>query len=366
MKRTLLLTSALAFAGAVAAGPALAADKMSVGVGGYMEQWIGMADRTDDGADGGIDIQSDSEIYFKGSLESDMGLKFGFQVQLEANNGGSGATSIDESNAWISGDFGHIDFGARDPVYTRMHEAAAFGAGVGLNAGDTQKWIPGAYLETAGWTMSGDDLTLSYTSPRVNGIQVGLSYTADTTSENSVTSAPTNNDQAAMGVGLNYKETVGDMAVKLSLGHINVGNAGSVMYDHDGDAGTDDQVKGFDDRTYTNMGLSVGMGAFSFGFSYATRDDGGFVASGNSVVEDGSGKHDTVAVGLKYTDGPMSWSVDMMNRDADNGDERTGTMVSMGYRLAPGVDWKTSLFSVEDTGSGAEGTAFVTGIDMGF
>ena len=38
MKRTLMLTSALAFAGAVATAPASAADMMSVGVSGYMEQ----------------------------------------------------------------------------------------------------------------------------------------------------------------------------------------------------------------------------------------------------------------------------------------------------------------------------------------
>ncbi len=38
MRKTLIATSALAFAGALAAGQASAADMMSVGVGGYMEQ----------------------------------------------------------------------------------------------------------------------------------------------------------------------------------------------------------------------------------------------------------------------------------------------------------------------------------------
>ena len=37
MRNTLIATSALAFAGAVAAAPASAADMMSVGIGGYME-----------------------------------------------------------------------------------------------------------------------------------------------------------------------------------------------------------------------------------------------------------------------------------------------------------------------------------------
>ena len=143
MRKTLIATSALAFAGAMAAAPASAADMIGIGVGGYMEQWIGYANRDDDGVDGGFDTQSDSEIYFTGSMESDMGLKFGVRVQLEANNNSDGATSIDESNAWVSGEFGRIDLGARDPIHTRMHYAAAFGAGAGLNAGDTQKWDSG-------------------------------------------------------------------------------------------------------------------------------------------------------------------------------------------------------------------------------
>ena len=142
-----------------------------------------------------------------------------------------------------------------------------------------------------------------------------MSYHPDSTNENAPTRAPVNNDNAAVAAGINYNQTVGDMAVKVSLGHINVSNPGSVMYDSNGD-GTDDMTKGFDDKTFTNAGLSVGMGAFSLGVSWATRDDGGFVASGGGVMEDGSGQHDTVAVGIGYTDGPMSLSLDHMNRDA--------------------------------------------------
>ena len=368
MRKALMTTTALAFAGAMAAGPASAADMLSIGVGGYMEQWVGTVDRSDDGADGGINVQSDSEIYFQGSLESDMGLKFTVHVQLEANNEDQSGdnTEIDESFARISGDFGTVEIGQRDPIHARTHYAAAFGSGVGLNAGDSQKWIPGAYLETAGWTIPGDDLGVIYITPRVNGIQVGVSYHPDSTNENAPTRAPVNNDNAAWAAGINYNVAVGDMSVKVSLGHVNVSNPGSLSYDHDSNAATPDAVKGFDDKSFTNAGLSVGMGAFSLGLSYATRDDGGFVASGNGFTEDGSGQHDTVAAGLSYTDGPMSVSIDYMNRDAENGDERTGTMVSMGYKLAPGVSWKTSLFGVDDTGSGAEGTAFVTGIDMDF
>ena len=55
---TTAAAGALACAGVIAAGPASAADMLSVGVGGYMQQWFGMASRSDKddkgkGVDGG-------------------------------------------------------------------------------------------------------------------------------------------------------------------------------------------------------------------------------------------------------------------------------------------------------------------------
>ena len=54
---------------------------MSVGVGGYMEQWFGMSSTDAKGKGGaamevndGSAQQSDSEIHFKGKLEADNGM----------------------------------------------------------------------------------------------------------------------------------------------------------------------------------------------------------------------------------------------------------------------------------------------------
>ena len=150
MGKFLIATSALAFAGAMAVGPASAADKLSLGLGGYMQQWFGYADRDDDNSEGGIDTQSDSEVYFQGSLDSDMGLKYTVHVQLEANQDSNKAAQIDESFVRISGAFGQLEMGARDSIQARTHYGIS-DVGVGLTAGDTQKWIPGAYLDTNGW-----------------------------------------------------------------------------------------------------------------------------------------------------------------------------------------------------------------------
>ncbi len=85
MRKTLLATTALAAAGAFAAGPVLSADmadKLTVGVGGYMEQWIGVSSLDGGTDDGGVSQYSDSEIFFKGSLEADNGLTFSVKVQI--------------------------------------------------------------------------------------------------------------------------------------------------------------------------------------------------------------------------------------------------------------------------------------------
>ena len=65
MKRILLGSTAIVAAGMIVSAPsAIAAEKMKLKVGGYMEQWFGYVSADDvDGQDyGGFDIKSDAEI----------------------------------------------------------------------------------------------------------------------------------------------------------------------------------------------------------------------------------------------------------------------------------------------------------------
>lgn len=460
----------------------MAADMLSVGVGGYMQQWFGVSNRDDDGEDGGWAAQSDSEVHFRGSLESDMGLNFTVHVELE---GDRGSNAIDESFARVSGEFGQVEFGARDHAMVRMHYGIS-DVGIGLTAGDTQKWIPGAYLDTYGHGI-GNARKLNYITPRVSGLQVGVSYAPDDTAQDANTGAPENNDGAGWGAAVNFSQDVGDMAVTVSLGHhsrdtagavlelksgmdsdtrltvgqvkthedaieayeaardlMKAGDAKTVVSVADGDAlntlhtnavtGTnaiaaalDQTVTRGDAATYTNAGVGIGFGAFKFNVAYATADGGAYMAVANPIVvnandgvdtssgcggtdvhcfdHDGDGAtadneaagetapvletdsrndtsndwarktvakdtskdYDVWGVSVTYTDGPMSISLGHMTHEADDGGERMATMLSASYALAPGVAWKTSVFGVEDTTEdGGEGTAFVTGITLGF
>ena len=489
---------------------------LSVGVGGYMQQWFGYANRDDDGADGGWDSQSDSEVHVKGSLEADNGLKYTVHVELEGNQNADGASEIDESFVRVSGDFGQLEMGARDHALVRMHYGIS-DVGVGLTSGDTQKWVPGTYLETAGHAYSGgDDVKLNYISPRMNGFQVGVSYAPDQENENAVATAPAGNDNASWGVATNFTESFGDGTVLFSLGYQNIGKSASeikymtgmappstALFEEDGttaltgaplaaahrnmritpveeamdkaaikkvadlmkdeesptsaeaaaaldatarmERARDDMMLKGDDAKFTNVGVGISMGAFTFNVAYATMDGNAYktmkgagvaiteaeataisalddvtwtynnngtaddasddfiVVTGHmwddpddnsddkvaesatsndpandmwmnqTVVKDKSKNFDAWGVSVTYTDGPMALSLGHLTHEADDGGERTATMFSASYNLAPGVDWKSSVFTVEDTtghkdvtGDMNEGTGFVTGITLGF
>ena len=406
--------------------------------------------------------------------------------------------------------------GARDHALVRMHYGIS-DVGVGLNAGDTQKWIPGTYLETSGHAYSGgDDVKLNYISPRMNGIQVGVSYAPDQENENAVATAPAGNDNASWGAAVNFSESFGDGTVSFSLGHQNIGKSASEIkymtgmtppatahFEENGttalqgdalaashrnmritaveeaankaaikkvadlekdeesptaaeaaaalnaaamnERARDDMMMKGDDAKFTNVGVGISMGAFTFNVAYATMDGNAYttmkgpgvaitsdeataisgltdvtwtyqnngtaddtsddfiVVTGHmwddpddnsdekvaetatsndpandrwmnqTVVKDKSKNFDAWGVSVTYTDGPMALSLAHMTHEQESGGERTATMVSASYNLAPGVDWKTSVFGVEDTtthkdvtGGINEGTGFVTGITLGF
>ena len=72
------------------------------------------------------------------------------------------------------------------------------------------------------------------------------------------------------------------------------------------------------------------------------------------LVDDKSEDFDVWGASVTYTDGPMALSLGHMVREHGDGDERTATMLSASYSLAPGVTWRTSVFGVEDTTVGKD------------
>ena len=359
MRKTLLATSALALAGAVAVGSASAADKMSVGLSGYMQQWVGVSDLDNNAAgNGGVSQYSDSEFYVTGSLEADNGLTFAVRIELEGN---THPDVIDESNASVSGSFGRVILGSEDHTASSMHLAVQ-DVGVGLACGDpsfinglTSCARSGAKgLGTSGWLIGGDSQKIVYFTPRMSGVQLGLAYSPESV-EDSGAGSPVNNDNDAWSMGLNYQGEMGDTSVGISLGHYQesqVGASEMLMSGMNDDAmtrgavtanqaiidrynaetglakykkektvmsgttqaaaatatnllaaATDVTASKADDQTFTNFGIRVGMGSFGFSAAVAAHDGGSYMVANSDIVQivdghtwDHDGDADTAAV----------------------------------------------------------------------
>ena len=337
MRKTLLATTALACAGALAAGPASAADmpkKLTVGLGGYMQQWIGMSSLDGAADDGGVSQYSDSEFYVRGSLEADNGLTFSVKFELEGN---THPDVIDESQATVSGSFGQIVLGSEDDPAALMHYSVQ-DVGVGLACGDPS-FINGVTscarsgakgLGTAGWILAGDSHKIGYYTPRMEGVQLGLSYSPESV-EDSGAGAPLNNDNDAWAVGLNYTGEMGDTSVALSLGHLQKSQTGAMEMlksgtnddaitvgaymanvaaieayataQAEGTAGSldalangaataeasnaaafDTMASKADAQTFSNFGIRVGMGSFGFSAAYAVHDGGKYMVTKSPIM----------------------------------------------------------------------------------
>jgi hypothetical protein len=203
MKKVLLGTTAL-IAGGLAAVPAMAADPIKIGVGGYMQMYFnaGHYGGTGVGA-GAVDYRTpnfkyEGEIWFIGQTKLDNGTTVGVRFELEGwsqsgvNAGVNGGTptlsqdTMDEEYIFAFGDWGRIDFGGKDvasyvmfygapnalPGYglTQFNFAAGTATGTGANgAGHAYAWSAGV--------LGVDANRLTYYTPRFFGLQFGVSYT---------------------------------------------------------------------------------------------------------------------------------------------------------------------------------------------
>ncbi len=366
---TTAAAGALACAGVMAATPASAADKVSVGISGYMVQWVGFTSIEEGGysegkkdadgnavmtqREGAADIRSNSEVHFKGRLEADNGLTFGVRVELEGNNTGVQADGdangyksrggvIDESFAWVSGEFGRLTVGADDSVQSSMHTSVK---NAGMDLGEVRMFFPEneAYY-TANW--QADHKRVIYMTPRMQGFQFGVSYGpgANENYGHQSDGDLADNDGDTWSMAANTSHDFAGGTVQLSVGYINKGS----------------------DNDATNFGARVSMSGLTAGLAY---------------LEDNGSDHEMTVAGLMYTDGPLSVSGNFgMNSKAGN-DISIG-MLSAGYTLAPGVVLKSSLFASESEATQVEkkaataddpavmadfeGTGFVMGLAIGF
>jgi hypothetical protein len=392
MMKKLLLGSTALVAGGLLAAPAMAADPIKIGVGGYY-QFFAIAG----GIEGvyapsgesvqykGLQFIQEGEIHFTGQSKLDNGTTVGLTVELEGWNtpitsvavNGS-VRQIDEAFLFAFGDWGRLEFGSRDQASYRMYygsPSALLGWGY-FQHNSSFNWASGAMLAnpaqagTTFMTIGGqfqDVNRVNYFTPRFMGLQIGVGYApkinlapnaqlahgmqsgtnaslAGVCGFNDSTTAsncPTNDNswQDVFDVGANYLNKFGDVTVALF---------GAFMYASFVPSFNNLGAANANLNTGANLaawkqwvvGAQFGIAGFTVGGSIG-YDNNGIGGNYYTGVASESRKY---SAAIMYETGPWQMSFGWAHTNTDNGNgARTLTNVAQGttsgliFAAAPGT-----------------------------
>jgi len=182
MRKNLLGSSALITAG-LAAAPAMAADGIKLGVGGFFNTaYMAVMDDDSEGELGNEHntdgIFNDAEIHFSGSAVLDNGLTVGAHVELEGEDEDD---QIDEAWIYFSGGFGQLRMGSIDDALS-YNCLLPPGGTENFSAFSPNQWGANTLISNPACvgvdeSDGGDAQKLLYFTPVFAGFQLSLSYT---------------------------------------------------------------------------------------------------------------------------------------------------------------------------------------------
>ena len=388
MKKQILSTSAIALGVAMAA-PA-SAQEWDMDWGGFANTHIGISsvDRNfaSTADNDGVNVFTNSEIIFSPSVTLDNGMTFGFNVQMEALNGGGGADGIDESYVTISSDtLGRIDLGSENSAGYRSMVAAPQVGSMPINSRSTSAFVPvtasggfrqaalSSYTEVGG---NNDVQRITYFTPSFNGLTIGVSY-APSNSGNASNNAPVNFNAAGnitdiFDLGISYSQSFNgvdiDLGARWGTGERQAQPAVAAVPAVPGNPGTAAiaAAPGGDPETW-GLGGSVSVSGFTFGIGYAENDQD---VAGN--VGDQKG----LSVGVAYDiAGPWTVGLEGYFGEVDNGpgfgeDEYDAIKLAASRSLGAGVSWDVYYVRQETkngvNGNEIEGDVIATAINLSF
>jgi len=344
MKNLLLGTSALF--GAVAFVGAAHAEAPKVSVGGFVDFQVGIRDEdnTYDANEAGHKFNNDTEIHFRVDGKSDSGLGYGAVVELEAdqsNDPTDNDQNADRTYVYLEGGWGRFEMGGNaGSTKTMKVDASNFARATGGISGDFHRYVDapsatfaimpelvidhGAFGTTgAGNTVLQDQREdankITYYSPRFNGFQLGVSYTADADDTGNLVSSTFSADNAGTaesvwGLGLTYAGQWEDIGINLSA---------------TGEWGDAKQAAQDDVSAYA-FGANLLWSGISFGGSWGTWDDS--LGLNDASFWD---------LGAAYDFGPFGASITYFNSEAEptagQENEFSNVVIGADYMLAPGL-----------------------------
>ncbi len=373
MRKGLLASSAIIGAGLVAA-PAMGADGIKLGIGGFFSEAF-MAVIDDDGeGELGNERNTDgffnsAEIHFSGSTVLDNGLTVGARVELE---GETDDDQIDE--AWISfsGGFGEARIGSIDDAlaYSCILPPGATG---NFSAFSPDQWGANTLISNPACvgvdeSDGGDAQKILYFSPVFAGFQLALSYTPNGGDQN-------HTDGVGPHVGMPFNaddESRHNVSAYLTYSY--QGDGWGVTWGGGGSwEGHVEQAPGpnRDEQDFYQTGLNFTVGGLAIGgvFEYY-----------NDALDRGGDKGDVVpplaldawvaGIGAAYTLDAWVIGAQYSHLDADNDASSAITdfsqdraMLTVAYGLGPGIELDAELaYTWADTDP--EGGETADGIDV--
>jgi hypothetical protein len=347
MKKFLLATTAIvatAFAGAASA------TDVELSIGGAITTGVGFGayrDVYDSAKD--FHIVHSGEVHFMGVGTLDNGLEIVTRVELENVSEGD---QMDEQWVQLNSQLGTFMIGGTDAAVLRAGYIGITGVGVGQSGHDAGNFFAPAQVDVLGYY--GDSFGVHYYTPRIMGLQVGVSWqpTALDATATVDTITQTNNSSDVMSVGANYTNSFGGMSIDIGGGWVQRDVTATELKPIEGMA--EGQTKTFDGF---GVGAAVGMdvtgGTITLRGRYEQEDIVRVVADppaglvvGNIVTPapnpDLPAEATRYAGGLTYETGPWAFatSVAFQNEDIEAGGEIDETAVAVGttYALGDGVN----------------------------
>lgn len=422
MKKILLATTALGFFAAGAAN----AEGPVVTLGGYADFQVGSGHQESlfqNQSSGGITNGAETSIYarelhtrtnttvnFKIDGKADNGLGYGAYIEFNADKSNNETSNVNEPTRrtfiYVESGFGRVETGAMGDAGNALKVGAeTFARATGGIAGDSMWYVdtasgsiasgakyyiaPGLITAVGlpGEQNSGYDSTLagankltadlhndranankiSYYTPRIQGVQAGISYTPDQGEHGNSAGFAGANDGGTnfldvWNAGLNYQGQFDAVTVAAAV----TGEIGSAK-----DTGT--TASTLDDLQAYTVGLNVSYAGFTVGGSYADAPELGITKTLDASMH-------YWTVGGAYEFGPFAASVTYFDSVVENGttagnDEQFQNLsVGADYKLAPGLMpyIEVSFFETDDdvadtaTTTDNKGTVFLAGTKLSF
>lgn len=328
------------------------ASAVDVTVGGFLVQSVAAVDA--DSATGNLEDEGfvqNAEIHFKGKAMLDNGTEIGLNIQLEAE---TSSDQIDEHYVYAKGDWGKLIVGAENGV-AHLGEVTAPGFVAGLkmhNNSLTDAVIEKAYdaalgantIEDANMStkiehISSDANKVSYFTPRLNGLQLGVSFAPNNDDadggESNFEEIEAGTQEDIIEFSVNYKMRMKN-GTRVKLGYTQVegstvgGGADPESYGYGAQIAYDNYVFGVNQTTYenlraipavsevdseyagsteietTNIAVAYKIGATKFGIGFTDSEEileaGGKVDYEELMIGGSTKLADGVSVGYYYQD----------------------------------------------------------------